>query len=316
MRLLLSVTGWDPSPWVDRFRRFLPGYDVVLPGENFEPSSVRYAATWKHAPGSLSLYPGLQAIFSLGAGVDHLTSDPHLPAVPLLRVVDEDLTARMSEYVVMHCLMHLRRAWTYEQQQRRQVWLDFRNQPAASDIRIGILGLGNLGRDAARKLATMGFEVAGWARSAPTAPLEGVRAFSGSETLHAFLGRTDILVALLPLTPATRGILNKALFAKLARDGRLEAPVLINAGRGGLQSEADILDAVEDGTLSGVSLDVFEVEPLPPGSGLWLHPRVHLTPHNAAMSDPDAIAKAIAEQIHRHESGLPFAHQVDIAKGY
>jgi glyoxylate/hydroxypyruvate reductase A len=316
MRLLLSVTGWDPSPWVTRFRRLLPGYDVVLPDDKFERASVRYAATWKHPRGSLSSYPELQAIFSLGAGVDHLTSDPHLPPVPLLRVVDDNLTVRMSEYVVMHCLMHLRRAWTYEQQQRRQLWLDFRDQPAASDIRVGIMGLGNLGRDAARKLATIGFEVAGWTRSPPSAPLGGVQTFSGSDGLNPFLGRTDILVALLPLTPATRGILNKALFAKLARDGRLEAPVLINAGRGGLQREADILEALEDGTLSGVSLDVFEVEPPRQDSQLWLHPRVHLTPHNAAMSDPDATAKAVAEQIHRHESGLSFMHEVDIRRGY
>jgi glyoxylate/hydroxypyruvate reductase A len=110
--------------------------------------------------------------------------------------------------------------------------------------------------------------------------------------------------------------LNKALFSKLARDGRLEAPVLINAGRGGLQSEANIIDCLDDGTLSGVSLDVFEVEPLPSGSKLWLHPRVHLTPHNAAMSDPDAIASAIAEQIRRHENGQSYEHEVDIERGY
>jgi glyoxylate/hydroxypyruvate reductase len=316
MRFLLSVTGWDPSPWIARFRRFLPRYDVVLPQDAFDRSSVRYAATWKHPPGTLVLYPNLQAIFSLGAGVDHLTSDPHLPPVPLLRVVDDNLTARMSEYVVMHCLMHLRRAWTYEQQQRSKAWLDFRDQPAASDVRVGIMGLGNLGRDAARKLAIMGFKVAGWTRSIPTVPLGDIVTFSGSRALDEFLARTDILVALLPLTPSTRGILNKALFAKLARDGRLQAPVLINAGRGGLQREADIIASLDEGTLSGVSLDVFEVEPLPPDSDLWPHPRVHLTPHNAAMSDPDAIASAIAEQIRRHENGQPYEHKVDIERGY
>jgi glyoxylate/hydroxypyruvate reductase len=316
MVFLLSVTGWDPQPWILRFRRLLPEHEIVLPEDKFEPTAVRYAATWKHAHGSLARYRNLQAIFSLGAGVDHLTSDPDLPSAPVLRVVDDDLTARMSEYIVMHCLMHLRRAWTYEEQQRRRVWLDYREQPAASDIRVGIMGLGNLGRDAAKKLAMMGFGVAGWTRSPPSTPLEGISTFSGSEALDEFLARTDILVVLLPLTPATQGILKKSLFAKLARDGRLEGPVLVNAGRGGLQIETDIIEALDDRTLSAASLDVFETEPLPPESKLWLHPRVHITPHNAAMSDPDAIARAIAEQIHRHERGQSFAHQVDIARGY
>ena len=164
MVFLLSVTGWDPQPWLSRFRRLLPEHEIVLPADRFEPAAVRYAATWKQAHGSLARYLNLKAIFSLGAGVDHLTSDPDLPSVPILRVVDGDLTARMSEYIVMHCLMHLRKAWTYEQQQRRRVSQDFRDQPAAIDIRVGVMGLGNLGRDAAQKLAMMGFGVAGWTR--------------------------------------------------------------------------------------------------------------------------------------------------------
>jgi glyoxylate/hydroxypyruvate reductase len=179
-----------------------------------------------------------------------------------------------------------------------------------------VMGLGNLGRDAARKLAIMGFKVAGWTRSPPSDSIENISIYSGAEALEPFLSRTDMLVVLLPLTPATRGLLEKSLFKKLARDGRLEAPVLVNAGRGGLQIETDIIEALDDQTLSAVSLDVFETEPLPTSSPLWLHPKVHITPHNAAMSDPDAIARAIAAQIHAHEQGLSFAHQVDITRGY
>jgi glyoxylate/hydroxypyruvate reductase A len=290
--------------------------DVVLPQDSFDPGSVRYAATWRHAPGSLARYENLQAIFSLGAGVDHLISDAHLPQVPVLRVVDGNLTARMSEYIVMHCLMHLRRTWTYDEQQRSRTWLDFRDQPAASDVRVGIMGLGTLGRDAARKLAMMGFKVAGWTRSQSAAVIDGIPVFSGSEALDKFLARTDMVVVLLPLTEVTRGLLNRSLFAKLARDGRLAGPVLVNAGRGGLQIERDIVEALDDGTLAAVSLDVFESEPLPSDSRLWLHPRVHLTPHNAAMSDPEATAQSIAEQIYRHEQGLPFVNQVDVGRGY
>jgi glyoxylate/hydroxypyruvate reductase A len=275
---------------------------------------VQYAATWKHPAGSLSRYANLQAIFSLGAGVDHLLSDPLLPDVPLLRVVDEDLTARMSEFIVMQCLMYLRGAWNFAEQQKQKVWKDLRDQPAAGDVRVGVMGLGVLGRDAAAKLAAIGFDVAGWSRTPQL--VKDVVTFSGQEELEAFLSRTDVLVVLLPLTPSTRGLLNMRLFQKLAHSGRIGGPILINAGRGGLQIETDIVDALDNGTLAAVSLDVFEVEPLPTTSKLWLHPRVHITPHNAAMSDPDAIAAAIAVQIRRGEQGHHFSNTVDPSRGY
>ena len=314
MTLLVAITVWDTAPWLDRFRRLLPGREIVSADTSFDPASIRYAACWKHRPGTLANLPDLEAIFSLGAGVDHLVSDPDLPAVPVLRVVDDDLTDRMSEYVVMHGLMHLRRGWLYDARQREGRWADERDQPAARDVRVGIMGLGVLGQDAVRKLRVMGFDVAGWSRS--PREVEGVATFSGEEGLAAFLARTDILVVLLPLTPETRGVLNAKLFAGLARDGRLGGPFLINAGRGGLQVEADILAALDGGALAGATLDVFETEPLPPGSRLWAHPAVHITPHNAAMSDPDAIAAAIATQIRRREAGEPFRHAVDLSRGY
>jgi glyoxylate/hydroxypyruvate reductase A len=248
-------------------------------------------------------------LFSLGAGVDHLIGDPLLPKVPLVRVVDADLTARMSEYVVLHCLMHLRRQRRHDEQQRRKIWFDDRFQPGAHEVRVGIMGLGVLGQDAARKLKVMGFDVAAWSRS--PREVEGVQSFSGESGLTPFLARTDILVCLLPLTEATRGILNRSLFERLARDGKLGGPILINAGRGGLQVEADILAALEDGTLHAATLDVFETEPLPAHSPLWTHPAVTVTPHNAAMSNPDSIAEQIAEQVGAFERGEKLKNVVD-----
>jgi glyoxylate/hydroxypyruvate reductase A len=220
----------------------------------------------------------------------------------------------MSEYVVLHCLMHLRHQRRYDEQQRQKIWLDDRFQPGAHHVRVGIMGLGVLGQDAARKLRGMGFNVAGWSRS-PHA-VEGLETFAGAEGLDAFLARTDILVCLLPLTHDTRGVLNRSVFARLARDGRLGGPVVINAGRGGLQVEADILAALNDGTLKAATLDVFETEPLPPSSPLWTHPAVTVTPHNAAMSDPESIAEQIAEQIRRFERGEPLRNVVDPQTGY
>ena len=311
--LLVAITGWEVDPWVERFRRLLPEREVVVLGEPFDPSAVAYVASWKHPPGSLAHLPNLRAVFSLGAGVDHLMGDPRLPDVPLVRIVDEDLTGRMSEYVVLHCLMHLRQQRRYDAQQRERVWADDRFQPAARDVRVGVMGLGVLGLDAARKLSLMGFDVAGWSRSPKH--VEGLATFAGADGLDTFLARTDILVCLLPLTEDTRGVLNRGLFGRLARDGRI-GPVLINAGRGGLQVEAGILACLADGTLQGATLDVFETEPLPVSSPLWTHPAVTVTPHNAAMSDPDAIGAQVAAQIRSLEAGGTLRNVVDRRSGY
>lgn len=314
MSLLLAMTGWHVEDWRARFQALLPEMPIVVLGEPFDRRAVHYVASWKHPAGSLTGLPNLAAIFSLGAGVDFLFADDKLPAVPIARVVDPDLTTRMSEYVVLHCLMYLRQQHRYLSQQRERLWEDDRNQPAARSVRVGIMGLGELGQDAAAKLKVIGFDVAGWSRSPKS--IEGLRTFSGEEGMKEFLARTDILVCLVPLTPETRGIINAGLIAGLAQDGRLGGPCVINAGRGGLQVEEDILAALEAGTLKGATLDVFETEPLPPASPLWTHPGVTITPHNAAMSEPEAIASLITAQIRRLEAGEPLQHVVDPARGY
>jgi glyoxylate/hydroxypyruvate reductase A len=314
MSLLLATTGWHVEDWRQRFQALLPDMPIVILGEAFDRRSVHYVASWKHPEGSLAGLPNLAAIFSLGAGVDFLFADSRLPEAPIARIVDPDLTARMSEYVVLHCLRYLRQQPRYDRQKLEGVWDDDRNQPAAKSVRVGIMGMGELGQDAARKLQIMGFDVAGWSRSPKS--IDGLATFAGEESMAAFLARTDILVCLLPLTDDTRGILNMQLFSGLARDGRLGGPFLINAGRGGLQVEDDILAALNDGTLQGATLDVFVTEPLPTESPLWKHPALTITPHNAAMSEPEAIAGQVAAQIRRLEAGEPLQNVVDPARGY
>jgi glyoxylate/hydroxypyruvate reductase A len=314
MSVLVALTGWDIPHWVERFQRLLPNRTIVALGDSYDPASIHYAVSWKHPAGSLQNLPNLRAIFSLGAGVDHLMNDPLLPDVPVARVVDADLTARMSEYVVMHCLMVLRQQRRYQQQQVQKLWLDDRDQPAAQDLRVGVMGLGVLGRDAIHKLQVMGFQLAGWSRSPHQ--IDGVQCFHGEAGLSEFLAQTDILVVLLPLTPDTKGLIDAKLLRQLAHDGPLGKPVLINAGRGGLQKEADILACLDDGSLGEAILDVFETEPLPDASKLWSHPKVVVTPHNAAMSAPDAIGQLVARQIARFEQGQSLLHQVEMKRGY
>jgi glyoxylate/hydroxypyruvate reductase len=219
----------------------------------------------------------------------------------------------MAEYVVLHVLMHHRQEPYLRDSQRVKRWAPKYQWPASA-VTVGIMGLGVLGANAAEVLRRIGFKVVGWSRSRKQ--IDGVACFAGLEQFDAFLERTDILVCLLPLTPGTRHILNRDLFSKLNRSSPLGAPVLINAGRGGLQNEADIIACLDDGTLGAASLDVFEQEPLPANSRFWTHPRVVLTPHNAADTDPDEISKYVARQIERFEAGDALEHVVDPARGY
>jgi glyoxylate/hydroxypyruvate reductase len=285
--ILLAATGLDPKPWEERFRMLAARRDIrVWPGRVGEPTDITYACAW-HAPhGLFARLAHLKVIFSLGAGVDHIVADPHLPDVPVVRIVDADLTMRMTEYVVLHVLMHHRRQRLYDAQQRATVWREH-EQSAANEVAVGVLGLGVLGREAASALSRLGFRVAGWSRTPKT--LAYVQTFHGEDGLDAFLRRTEILVCLLPATAATRGVLCLALLRKLRRDGAAGGAYLINAGRGALQVDADILAALEEGSLAGATLDVFPTEPLPVTSPLWVHPKVTITPHNAATSDPRAL---------------------------
>lgn len=315
MTMLFTAAAWNADDWIARLQEAVPGMTITTPDTDFDPAAIRYAAVWHPPHGLLETLPNLEVIFSLGAGVDHILNDPGLPDVPVVRVVNDDLTMRMTGWVALQVLSHHRQQRTFEAFQRQRTWQPL-EQPSASSVRVGIMGLGVLGRDAAEKLSMLGFDVAGWSRSQKDIP--GLTCFGEDDGLDAFLARTDILVALMPDTPDTRGILNGRLFARLARDSVMPnlLPVLINAGRGALQVEADILAALEDGTLKGASLDVFETEPLPADSPLWDHPLVSVWPHVAADSDPAAIVAGIAGEIARYERGETLRNVVNRAAGY
>jgi glyoxylate/hydroxypyruvate reductase A len=318
--LLVATKGWDPESWAERLRALLPGRPVLAtergglyPGPDGDLSDVRYVLAWKPQQATIDRLPTLTVIFSLGAGVDHVFALPRLPDVPVVRIVDDDLTGRMTEYVVWQVLDHLRRGPFYRQRQAERRWKETRN-PAARELTVGLMGVGVMGRAAADLLIRLGFKVRGWTRS--TKDASGVELFSGPEQLDAFLGGTDILVSLLPLTGETRGLVDAALLRKLRASGPLGGPVFINAGRGGTHVEADITAALADGTLAGASLDVFEEEPLAADSLLWGFNSLTITPHVAAVSDPPALARQIADQIEAFERGEPLRHRVHRERGY
>ncbi len=314
MSALIFVTPtWDAEPWVETMRKAAPLLDVRAWPDIGNPPDITYAAAWLPPPNVLRSFTNLKVIFSLGAGVDAILSDPTLPQhLPVVRVNDADLTNRMSEYIVMHVLMHHRQQRRLDAAQNESRWVSF-TQHAAGAMTVGIMGLGVLGLDAAQKLRMMGFQVRGWSRTKKNVP--GINSFDARE-LDAFLSDTDILVSLLPATPDTDGIINRTLLSKLSRKGPFGAPVLINAGRGRQQNEDDILACLNDGTLHAATLDVFRKEPLATSSPLWKHPKVTLTPHDAADSEPSTICAYVASQISRHQQGLALQNLVNLTRGY
>jgi glyoxylate/hydroxypyruvate reductase len=305
---------WDAEPWGKALQKVAPRLDIRLWPNVGSVEDITYAAAWLPPPEELKRFSNLKVIFSLGAGVDAILRDPTLPqGVPIVRVNDDDLTNRMSEYIVQHVLMHHRQQRRIDDNQRNRIWDPF-SQHAASAMTVGIMGLGVLGSDAARKLLMMGFNVVGWSRSAKH--IEGVKSFAGAAQFDQFLNETDILVSLLPATVDTDGIINKTLIAKLSRNGPFGAPILINAGRGRAQLEDDILACLDSGELYAATLDVFRKEPLAMESRLWSHPRVTLTPHMAADSDPETICRYVYAQIARFERGEELVNVVDRLRGY
>ncbi|ESX81310.1 glyoxylate/hydroxypyruvate reductase A [Mesorhizobium sp. M0142] len=309
-RILLALTGIHPLRW----RELLSAErEVVLEPNGAADPSITYAVVWKQRPNLLSSLPNLRAIFSIGAGVDHIFADPTLPDVPVVKVVADNLTQYMTEYVVWRVLDHHRQGMLYRAQQQKKIWHEPQQRPA-SDISVGIMGLGTLGRAAASVLLSLGFPVNGWSRS--DRPMQGVSTYAGEAGLIPFLNATDILVVLLPLTPQTHGIINHGVLKELRKRNGLGGSVLINAGRGRLQKDADILRALDDGTLKEASLDVFEVEPLPKTSPLWNHPKVFVTPHAAATSDPVHLAPIMLRQMDAFERGEALENVVDRDAGY
>jgi glyoxylate/hydroxypyruvate reductase A len=307
---------FHPDQVREGLKRAFPGREIINradpANDGRDLTGIAYAVLWKPLDDLFSRATDLKVLFSGGAGVDHVLTLPGLPDLPLVRFVDHTLTTRMSEWIVMQCLMHLRQHLAYDRQQRDKVWKPL-TQPEAADLTVGIMGMGVLGSDAARKLKAMGFNVLGWSKSRKQ--IEGVETFA-ADGLDEFLGRTDILVGLLPLTAETRGIYDAALFRKLRKTGALGGPVFVNAGRGGSQDEADLIAALGDGTLKGASLDVFETEPLPGTSPFWTLPNVILTPHCASDSDTAALFSYVERQIDRFEAGEALENVVGRDAGY
>ncbi|WP_397542734.1 NAD(P)-dependent oxidoreductase [Roseovarius salis] len=282
------------------------GLDVSITTDK-APETVDYIV---YAPGGpvqdFTPFTRCKAVMNLWAGVESIVTNPTLTQ-PLTRMVDEGLSVGMAEWVTGHAMRHhldmdldiLRAAGDWSPH----------IPPLAKERPVSILGLGELGQAAARMLAGIGFPVTGWSRTPKT--VDGITCLSGEEGLETALSTAQILVLLLPDTPATRDILNKGALARLPRGA-----VILNPGRGTLIDDDALLAALNEGQVSHATLDVFRQEPLPADHPYWTHPRVTVTPHIAAETRPETAARVIAENIRRSEAGEPLLYLVDRERGY
>jgi glyoxylate/hydroxypyruvate reductase A len=302
LKILFASRVENPDLWLPRLREALPHDEVVQTPDK----SVDIALVALPPDGTFQKLGRPKLIQSLWMGVEKLLADPTLPrGVPLARLIDPGMVGAMSETVLAHVLDWHRLHYHYRLQQRASTWKR-EEQRLASDRTVGILGLGELGRDAAKKLGGLGFNVVGWSRRPKSIP--GVKSFTD---LPAMLRLTDALVCLLPLTRETRGILDARVFSLMKRGG-----CVINVARGAHLVVPDLLKALDSGWLAHAYLDVFETEPLPAKDPLWRHPGITITPHSAALSDPRSAVPKVVENVERVRRGETPANMVDFEAGY
>lgn len=301
----------QPARW-EEFRPHLhtafdkAGLDYTLATE-FPPEEVDYIVYAPNGPVTdLSPYTNTKAVLSLWAGVESIVENKTLTQ-PLCRMVDHGLTEGMVEWVTGHTLRHHLGIDRHILGQTGE-WLEGA-PPLARERKVCVLGLGALGTACAQQLAALNFDVHGWSRREKS--VRGIACHHGDTGLSTSLTDADIVILLLPDTPATANIINAETLGLLAKGA-----VIINPGRGPLIDDDALIQALDHGTLNHATLDVFRIEPLPSEHPFWAHPKVTVTPHIASETRPSSASEVIAENIRRGEAGEPFLHLVDRDAGY
>ena len=307
--VMLLKTDARDMQWIDAFSRAMPELEVRLWPDTGDPSEINCALLWGPPPELFDRLDNLEVIFSIGAGVDSLLNCPALPVhLPIVRMVESELTAGMVEFCLFHILRFHRLMPQFESNRIARRWEELTQAPA-SEITVGVMGLGVLGRALARQLNALRYQVVGYRRSA--GDIAGMEIFHGEEQLEAFMRRSEMLVALMPSTRETRGLVNRKTLSWLP-----SGSYFINAGRGDLVNEQDLVSALDEGSLSGAALDVFETEPLPDDSALWTHDKVYLTPHISSITHPPTACRYIADAINDFRQDKPWPNLVETDRGY
>lgn len=309
MQIIFYADGGAAEQWLTELHKTLPLADVRV-WHDGDTAPADYAVVWKPPAAMLRGRTGLKAIFNLGAGVDAILQlGDALPAgVPVVRLDDAGMAVQMAEYVSYAVLRYFRRFDEFDAQARDHQWR-FLKPRRKEEFSVGILGMGVLGARIAEALLQFDFPVRGWSRSRKEIP--GVHSHAGADELDDFLAQSQVLVCVLPLTPETTGLLDRATLAKLPKGA-----YLVNVARGAHLVERDLVDLLDEGHLGGAMLDVFRDEPLPSDHPFWNEPRITITPHIAALTLRGDSVRQIASKIKQMERGQPVAGLVDITKGY
>ena len=306
MRIVVCCTEMKPAPWIAGLSAALPGATV----EEWRPGAPQadHAVVWAPPQQLFDEQPLIKGIFNTGAGVDALLALRLPGQAVLVRLDDAGMSVQMAEFVCHALVRHFRELDGYERDAAQGRW-SFRRPRSRGDFPVGVMGLGVLGRRVARAVAGFEFPVRGWSRSARE--VQGVQCFAGPQQFDAFLAGTRVLVNLLPLTPETGNIMNRATLGRLLPGG-----YVINVARGAHLVDEDLLALLDAGHLAGAALDVFRTEPLPPEHPFWAHPKITVTPHTSARTLRDESIAQIARKIHAFERGEPVAGMVDWQRGY
>lgn len=296
--------------WLAEFERQFPHLKVQDWQNVVDTQAVEYGIVWQPSEAFFQRFPNLKAVFNLGAGVDAILSNPAVPEqVQIIRIEDGGMAQQMNEYFSYFLLHYYRDMDLYQQQQQQHSHWQVHAVKSPKQFRVGILGLGQLGSQLADHLQAYGFDIAGWSRS--NKQLQGVTTYSGDEQLQAFLQRTDALCCLLPLTPATEGILNHHNLSQLPKGA-----VVINGARGGHLVAQDLINLLDSTHLRGAVLDAFEQEPLDPQHVFWQHPNILLTPHCAAQSEHQVCVQQIGNKLKAISSNQPITGLINRTTGY
>ncbi len=306
MRITVCLTDSKHEPWVQGLQAALPEAEVMAWAPGQAPAD--HAVVWVPPQQFIDEQAGLNTLFNIGAGVDALMKLDLPPGLAVVRLDDAGMSVQMAEYVCHALIRHFREFDVYEAEARAGRWV-YRKPRERADFPVGIMGLGVLGERVAKAVAQFEFPVLGWSRSRKE--IEGVRTFAGEARLGDFLVNTRVLVNLLPLTDATRGILNKTTLGALQRGA-----YLIQIARGGHLVEEDLIPLLDSGKLAGATLDVFQTEPLPADHPFWRHPKISITPHGSARTLRSETIAQIAGKIRAMGRGEAVAGVVERERGY
>jgi len=309
MSIAILTNHKDPNTWKKALQEKLPAVDINIVGTTDIALNAEFLVCWKPEKDQLKAFPNLKVIQSLGAGVDHIFDTNKITeAIKVVRIVDPNLMVDMWEYTLAATMNYLKDFPKYAQQAATESWEQHQYKTIPTTT-VSVMGLGKIGGYVAEQFAKLGFKVQGWSNSIKN--IKGVKAFAGIARLPEFLENTDVLINILPLTTSTKGILKQQLFTQLPKGA-----YIINVGRGGHLIEKDLIPLVENGQLSGATLDVFQEEPLPKNHPFWGHPKIVITPHIASLTNVQSAVNQVVENYQQMVKGGQLLNEVSAKKGY